>query len=299
MPILRYISRCVQTVNRFAIKCHIAKPAVVVVIDGGICSQMHAYLRGQYYAQEGISVYYDLRWFEISGMDNDGKYERPFELIHAFPDLEFQQMSKVRNVFYRLFLKCDYENNLLPDRTTIRQSLYVALYPEFRDDKDYADLFHRCFNMQYAKSSKHLNVPEGSVPCAIHVRRGDMSYVDFCGYDNPAGYFVDAVNYVTNKYGKVKFFLFSDEPDWAKAHLLPLMKDTKSIETITGNKGYEDLLLAAQCSVIIASQGTMGRMAGLLNEDAELFIPPTGDWGSYHVEKYRKVTQFPLPKMTK
>ena len=58
--------------------------------------------------------------------------------------------------------------------------------------------------------------------------------------------------------------------------------------------GHEDLLLAAQCDVIIGSQGTMGRMAALLNSDCELILPSTGDFGAFPVEKYREVIRFPI-----
>lgn len=76
---------------------------------------------------------------------------------------------------------------------------------------------------------------------------------------------------------------------WVKDEVLPLVKDLK-VEVIGGNMGHEDLLLCAQNPIIIASQGTMGRMAGMLNPKSELIIPPTGDWGAFPIERYRTVT---------
>lgn len=73
--ILKWVSCCFQAINRMMVKCHLIKPIVVVGVDGGISSQMIAYLRGQYFAQVGIPVYYNLSWFKNCGKDVYGKFD--------------------------------------------------------------------------------------------------------------------------------------------------------------------------------------------------------------------------------
>lgn len=182
----------------------------------------------------------------------------------------------------------------MPQNDEVLQSIYLDPYADFKNNEWVTNAFRRYFPIVDADKSSLPNLPvwKGK-KCAVHVRRGDMSYVNFVGYDNPIGYFVDAMKYVQKKYSNVKFFLFSDELKWVQDKLVPFVKGM-DIELESGNTGYVDLLLAAQCEIIIASQGTMGRMAGLLNLDSELILPSTGDWGAYHVEKYRPVMRFPI-----
>lgn len=290
---LSIISYLCQILNTWLVRCHLIKPIVVVGLDGGICSQMVAYLRGQYYAQVGVRVYYNLRWFETSGMDTYRKFERPFELLMAFPNLKLNQLSRFRTAFFQHFMRCEYDNNMMPDRETLTRSMYLSLYPSFRSAEDFRALVAQCFGVSARKAVNALEVPQGSISCAIHVRRGDMEYVSFKGYNESSEYFIDAVKYVKDKYRDIKFFLFSDEPEWVQEKILPFIKGA-NMEMVSGNLGHEDLLLAAQCPVIIGSQGTMGRMAALLNSNSELILPSTGDWGAFHVENYREVTRFPL-----
>lgn len=272
-------------------------PRIIIPVDGGICSQISEWLHGQYYTEAGIKVEYDFSWFRNNGKDTYGQYDRPNELfafLACFPDLHIQEASWWKTWWYSHFMKSVNSEAEMPDRTDVKRSIYLDPYADFKSNEWVAEAIVRYFPMKEADLSAMPVLEAKDVrKCAVHVRRGDMSYVDFVGYEDPIAYFTDAMRYVQEKYGEVQFFLFSDEMEWAQEKLLPCVEG-KKIEIISGNKGYVDLLLAAQCDIIIASQGTMGRMAGLLNPTSELILPPTGDWGSYHVEKYREVTQFPL-----
>ena len=284
--ILRCISLCLQAISSLLVKWHVLKPIVVVHIDGGICSQMMAYLRGQYYAQGGMDVFYDLKWFETSGMDNYGKFERPFELLEAFPKLELNQKSNFKTAFYRHFMRYGYTNNMLPDRNTLTRSVYLSLYPDFASNEDFNKLFSHIYAPKsYAQFGKHIDVPKNYNSCGIHVRKGDMTNWMAIRDD----YFIEAVKYVQRKYPKVKFFFFSDEPNWVIDHIVPQLPSV-TYETITGNKGHEDLLLCSQCNVIVASQGTMGRFAALLNPQSELIVPSENEEVGFPVLRYRKGT---------
>ena len=190
------------------VKCHLIKPIVVVGVDGGICSQMIAYLRGQYFAQVGIPVYYNLIWFKNCGKDVYGKFDRPFELIDAFPQIEIKQLSRFYTGFYQHFMRYKYENNTLPDRHALTRSVYLSLYPSFRSIEDFKELVAISFSKSERKNIYALDVPADTISCAVHVRRGDMDYVSFDGYDDSHQYFLDAINYVTSKCKKLNFFYF-------------------------------------------------------------------------------------------
>lgn len=286
--ILSCILRCVQSINRVAVKCHFIKPIVVIAVDGGICSQMIAYLRGQYYAKIGIPVFYDLRWFEKCGKDNYGQQDRPFELIEAFPHLQIKQLSRYRTAFYQHFMRYHYKENILPDRKCINRSVYLSLYPDFRSKEDFAYLFRTFFSLKTCKQiSYDKNTLKGYKICGVHIRRGDMS----SWMTIPDAYFLQAIDHVLKKYRRVSFLFFSDEPDWVKEHFVPQLPEIE-YRLMKGNAGHVDLLLCAQCDVVIASQGSMGRIASMINPESELIIPSAREDVGFPIMRYREATIF-------
>lgn len=288
--IVYVVSRIVQDCNKLLVALRLVNPKVIICVDGGICSQMVAYLRGRYYSEVGFMVYYDLRWFQVSAKDTDGKFDRPFELQTMYPKLSIPEPSTLIAWFYRHFMKPISTINKMPLRENLKQSLYLNYYPDFPDGLWFVHAIQKYLALENAKEiSLPYKVDEKAICCSVHMRRGDMSYVKMVGYENSIEYFVFAMRYVQQKHNNSVFILFSDEPRWVKDEVLPLVKDLK-VEVISGNMGHEDLLLCAQNPIIIASQGTMGRMAGMLNPKSELIIPPTGDWGAFPIERYRTVT---------
>ena len=67
---IKILSAIFQAMDIVLCKLHLKRPVVVIFMDGGICSQMLVYLHGQYYAESGVDVYYDTRWFDVCGKDH-------------------------------------------------------------------------------------------------------------------------------------------------------------------------------------------------------------------------------------
>ena len=65
-----------------------------------------------------------------------------------------------------------------------------------------------------------------------------------------------------------KYLFFSDEPDWVEHNICNQL--AQPYEIMRGNKAWEDLWLLAHCPIIVASQGSFGRVAAQLNPDAVL-----------------------------
>ncbi|MEG2514553.1 MAG: alpha-1,2-fucosyltransferase, partial [Bacteroidaceae bacterium] len=67
------------------IKIGIISPKTILLMDGGVCSQMHQYLIGQLFEERGFRVLYDLSFYEEWGTDLNFKFVRNFDLLKAFP----------------------------------------------------------------------------------------------------------------------------------------------------------------------------------------------------------------------
>ena len=91
--IISILSAIFQAVDTLLCKLHIKRPKVIVFMDGGICSQMLMYIQGQYYAEQGLDVRYDTRWFDVCGKDQFGNHPRIFEFTEMWPTLPFKKIS--------------------------------------------------------------------------------------------------------------------------------------------------------------------------------------------------------------
>lgn len=278
------VAGLMQAVERLLIKLNIIRPKIIIWIDGGICSQIFQWLKGQYYAEKGYDVYYDTIWFVKYGYNLDGTIAYYFELQEMCPDVKVPQLSAFRNNFYRLFFRVtEYENNMLPDRETIRQSMYISRYPNIPDKKWLEDNVYKFFGIDKIKTVPESLLPivDGKMTCAVHVRRGDLAKRNIAGFYTmtPTQYFFDTIDYVAKKYKNVCFCFFSDELDFIETDILPslTLPNTCDYVLMQGNKAYEDLVLVARCDMIIGSQGSASRYGAMMNPKSGLILPKIND----------------------
>lgn len=266
--IINIVSPILHAIDALLCKLRVKRPVVVIYMDGGICSQIYMYVKGQYYAEKGLDVYYDTRWYDTCGKDQFGLMPRTFELLEMWPDLPFKKISPLARKFYLLFFQVKRtEGDRLPLPSLVKHSLYFHEYWNMPSD-EYDRVFTKFFDIFNAAipaiaDSDYTN-------CAgIHVRRGDLAKGDNPAYGGVTdGYFLRAIEFCNEKFQPKKYIFFSDEPDWVEQNIC---KDIhKPYEIKRGNKAWEDLWILAQCPIIVASQGSFGKMAAHLNQHAVL-----------------------------
>jgi hypothetical protein len=109
----------------------------------------------------------------------------------------------------------------------------------------------------------------------VHVRRGDDAENNIASNVN---YFIKAIQKAEELYTNCYFFFFSDEPGYVKDTIFPkLIHTRKEIVDINDvDHCYRDLFLMSECKHQIASQGSMGKIAYLINKNPgkKLIAPP-------------------------
>lgn len=279
-------------------------PRVVVLLDGGICSQMHQFLLGHLYKMKGFKVAYDLTFFENYGMDKDGRYVRNFDLFKAFPYLDMEIASRFMIDFY----KSRYYNE--GNNTTIKVDdfsflqkqppLYLGGYyhlPSYIWLPAFRSIFK--LNLGVLDNSNmclynEIGSCEQSV--AVHVRRGDLK-VEMYDYGKPASieYFIKSVSYLRKNHQSSYFYFFSDEPGWVLDELipqLPLMDNNWKVVDINGSdKGYMDLYLIACCKHQITSKGTLGKYGALIGDNPKKIVVLCNDEIEY---SWKELLQNPV-----
>lgn len=277
----------IKVAYRFLAALHIVKPTIIVLIDGGICSQMYQYLMGYYLKTKyGQPVEYNLLWFEMDGRDANGNGVRNFDLLKMFPHLDFQKASSE---------KCKWYNRLFPHYGYNPESFHEpwwlitpprTLLGYFDSPNEVYSPFNQIFTFKPEEvlDEENLeiynNIPENSV--AVHVRRGDLSeYRRTYGYPVSEEYYQKAIKHFYDLDPNTKFYFFSDGIDYVRNTLLPSLPFAiNSLVVENGDaKGYYDLALISRCRHQITSKGSLGKYGALLSSiyDGKIVIVSADD----------------------
>ena len=139
-------------------------------------------------------------------------------------------------------------------------------------------------NLKYQEQIEKCPMPVG-----IHVRRGDFVVL---------GMVVSPTNYqpickkVLDEYPNACFFVFSDDPNWCRAHAsemgLDLAAQTIYIEGNDHGRNYIDMQLMSMCRGLIRSEdSTFSRTAAWLSKDLKFRV----DVENPRIKKYRENEQ--------
>ena len=122
---------------------------------------------------------------------------------------------------------------------------------------------------------------------SIHIRRGD--YVSnkitnlthgVCGIE----YYINAINYISKHVEQPYFFVFSDEPEWARENLKITFPITY-INHNTSQNDFEDMRLLSLCKQhIIANSSFSWWGAWLSRNDNKIVIAPKKWFNEYKAD---------------
>lgn len=267
--LIKLLGTVFQAIDKLLCKIHVSSPKVIVYMDGGICSQMFMYILGQYYAEHGMNVCYDILWYQRCGKDQFGCFPRIFELTEMWPLIQFNTLSYWQRKMYLLFFKVERTNgNWLPVPDSIDCSVYLNEYWDI-PSKDYDRLFAKVFDLQNTSIPAEYTCGAYNNVVGIHVRRGDLARGDNPCYGGVSdGYFERAIEFCHQQFAPEKYIFFSDEPDWVETNICNQLE--QPYEVMRNNKAWVDLWLLAHCPIIVASQGSFGTVAARLNSNAVL-----------------------------
>lgn len=282
---IKIIQRWEKSIYKKMVKHKVLSPKVVVLMDGGICSQMHQYLLGQLFKDKGCQVVYDLSFYDEYGMDKDQCFVRNFDLLNAFPYLRLQKASELLISVYKqkYYIVGNNTTEKLADFSFLKKEppLYLGGY-YYLPANIWLPAFRSIFKIQsdiLDSNNRTLYHEIESCPCsiAIHVRRGDLK-VEMYDYGKPASfcYFDSAISYCKDRMSAPYFYFFSDEPDWVVDVLIPKLKlmenECKVVDINGSDKGYMDLFLIACCKHQITSKGSLGKYGALLNDNQQKIV---------------------------
>ena len=265
---------------------------VVCYCDGGVCSQIMFYARAMSLVDKGYRVRFDLDIYRKCPLDLSGRFARNFDFPLAFPALPCEEASglemalarigrRLRKMFGFSILPYDYVKGY-KGRAEALAEKFPELQLAFRPDLDDVrpDL---------------LGAIADGPSCAVHCRRGDLSsYTPQYGEPPTGEYFTSIIRHIHGIAPEVRFFLFSDEPEWAEENVKGRLPQDIKCETVRDNgsdKGYVDLYLMSLCDYQIASQGSLAKFAWLLSrKPCSIYGERLGALTDMLIGKVREVT---------
>jgi len=153
---------------------------------------------------------------------------------------------------------------------------YWQSYEYFKDYKDvllktYAHGTPNDYNKQMISNLKGCN------SVGMHVRRGDYkTSPQFYGICN-LEYYKKAIEVVQSKVEKPNYFIFSDDINWCKENITPLLNRAE-VTFVTDNKGANscwDMFLMTHCKNLIIANSSFSWWGAFLNQNNGVIISPT------------------------
>ena len=263
---------------------------IVIPIGGGFVDQLHLYRLGcSIEAFYDKKVLYDISWYNKHGKDDIGNYNRNFDLLNIFNDFSFKYATDNEILIAKQFFinKINYKNTNIINIFRNIQSEIVYLVHDFNFEmmslsfQDVFDLDKYIFpKLDNNNRSVYEDIKNCKHSVACHVRRNDYLVVNYRLYSLDESYFIKAIKKINKKVkGKLKIYFFSDNMDWVKNKLIPLVKDKydyMAVDINDNDKGYFDFYLISKCKYQIASEGRFCETAHLLNKyQNKILITPS------------------------
>ncbi|MDR3254965.1 MAG: alpha-1,2-fucosyltransferase [Synergistaceae bacterium] len=236
---------------------------VVVLMDGGLGSQMWQYALGRAACASGLPVRYDLTWYERSGRDIKNLNNRAYRLEYVFPLVKVNRadptLLRIYQIYFDLFpgTRFDFDEAALTSGAPrYLGGYYVNAEYIDRQGDSLRDVFDFQVNLTPDSSDVLSRVESEDYPAALHIRRGD--YVGSIHDVTTPSYFREAVRHVADRLprGKAVFFVFSNGMDWSREVLSGIDEKFVFVENNDNDDGEVDMFLMSRCRHFIISNSS-------------------------------------------
>jgi hypothetical protein len=271
---------------------------IIVRLIGGIGNQLFQYAVARHLAE----IHKTILKIDLSGFGNyklRKYYLSPFNIQENFATLEeikvlgvYKQEATGR-LIARILKKppklapthiLEKHFHFDPEILRLPDGVYLDGYWQSEKYfKDIEDIIRQEFTVKTSQDSKNKELSELIASCesvSLHIRRGDFvsnfktkRVHGICDLD----YYSRAVKQITQTVNTPYFFVFSDEPEWARDNL-KLSYQIKIVDHNGVDKSHEDLRLMSQCKYHIIANSTFSWWGAWLNARPEKIVIAPKKW---------------------
>lgn len=267
---------------------------IIIQLAGGLGNQLQQYALYKKMAGMGKDVRLDTSWFDAEMEDNGDITSRKLELNY-FNGISYEAClpeerkklignsrlgGKIRRKLLPGTVKWFHESKMYHPELFDFDDMYVSGY--FACEKYYADILKKLREeICFPKSDNSLNhelMKEMQSVCSVsvHIRRGD--YLNDVNKEMFGGICTDAyyrasMELIKRKFPEARFYLFSDDTEYAKAHY-----QGSRYMVVDWNKGkdsFYDMQLMSCCRHNICANSTFSFWGARLNgSEDKIMIRP-------------------------
>ena len=271
---------------------------VIAKILGGLGNQLFQYAMGRSLASRtGSELKLDLDWFASEGAPGRSFLLDRFNIHYRVAtDPDIRALLRWRRLLGR-----DLHEALVPFHRkkyirlrdfepfrekyrTLGGNVYLEGY--WTDERYFRDMSHELrseFTLRGELSPYHRRMSEaiaGSESVSVHVRRGDYvthdrfrPIFDICNRE----YYAKAIDEIVRTVPDPRFFVFSDDIEWARRHLRT-GHDTAYVSQADGDSPDEELVLMSLCRHNIIANSTFSWWGAWLNRNEGKRVVAPGKW---------------------
>lgn len=111
---------------------------------------------------------------------------------------------------------------------------------------------------------------------SIHVRRGD--YLNLPYFVSLMEYYRLAIDTISKKVADPYFFLFSDDPQWVREKIVPLLENSILIDWNVRGDSWKDMMLMSHCRHHIIANSSFSWWAAFLGSNPDQVVIAPKKW---------------------
>jgi hypothetical protein len=148
----------------------------------------------------------------------------------------------------------------------------------------YADLIRNEFEFSQPLPDRVLQIVDSIVrnnSISLHIRRGDYvsnpranKYHGLCS----VAYYIQATGLIKRLVSNPFYFIFTDDPTWAKETICPLLENSLVVEGNVGQCSYIDMQLMSLCKHNIIANSSFSWWGAWLNKSREKIVIAPSRW---------------------
>ena len=291
-----------ESCNASTVKRAIAEKLKMVITNliGGLGNQMFQYAAGRALSLEyGVPLHLDVSGFAAYDLHQGFELGRVFKGVFEIADaadvrsiLGWQYSPVIRRVVSRSSMAVFRHNALVVEPhfhywhgiKDVPSDCYLTGYwqsekyflnfaGQIRDDFSFSPMLEKQ-NTDLAKEIISSNA------VSLHVRRGDyinnsknVATYETCSLE----YYQTAIQYVTERMLKPRFFVFSDDIDWVKKHL-KIDYPCIYVDHNHGAESYNDMRLMSMCRHNIIANSSFSWWGAWLNPSTDKIVAAPKRW---------------------
>lgn len=267
----------------------------IVKISGGLGNQMFQYalmigLRETFKEE----IYAEISSYRNYNLHNGLELERifPISLNRAKRNPLLARkltLSRFLNHYFPFICgDCQYEypdfryvDSIYNQRST--KCYYAGYWHNYQYIKPFRAEIMKAFTFKIPadqKTQKLIDTLSQQNSVGIHIRRGDYlkekQYQGICTLE----YYKKAIDLVRDVLKAPVYYLFSNDINWCKENISPLIKDSKAvyIDWNTGKDSYRDMQLMTYCKGLIIANSSFSWWGAFLNQREDKLIIAPRHW---------------------